>query len=33
MACVRKFAEPKPVVHTGSKKVIVNLGSKPKPTT
>lgn len=32
-ACVRKFAEPKPVIHTGSKKVIVNLGGKPKPAT
>ena len=30
LACARRFAEPKPVVHTGSKKVIINLGGKPK---
>lgn len=28
VACVRLFAEPRPVVHTGSKKVIINMGKK-----
>ena len=31
VACARLFAKPKPIVHTGSPKVIVNLGkTKPK---
>ena len=28
VACVRQFAEPRPVIHTGSKKVIINMGKK-----
>ena len=32
VACARLFAKPKPLVHTGSSKVIVNLGKK-KPST
>nr|WP_276603455.1 WG repeat-containing protein [Nannocystis pusilla] len=28
VACVRKFADPRPVIHTGSKKVIINMSKK-----